>query len=324
MNGNPFALRALLGPSAVLCRTALTGSHGVALPPFIDHHVHLHLIDESGFAAGGIAGVVDLGGDPVALARRPLELIPHLAYAGAILTAQGGYPSGRTWAPSSIWREVTDSSLHPGVAGGAATAVEEQVAFGAAVIKIALHSDTAVFDAATLGAIVEVAHENSLPVVAHVQGEGMLRLALDAEVDVLAHAPFSEALTPDLVSECVEAGQQWVSTLDIHRDAPAAISHATQNLAAFAAADGRVLYGTDLGNGELPVGINVREVAAIHAAGIQGSALIDTLIDAWPYSDALAGVATFIPGDPPASIEDIPRWLANATVVPHEELVHDD
>ncbi|MEV8267409.1 hypothetical protein [Microbacterium sp. NPDC076911] len=324
MNGDPFALRALLGPSAVLCRAALTGSHGVALPPLIDHHIHLHLIDESGFAAGGIAGVVDLGGDPVALARRPLDHIPRLAYAGAILTPRGGYPTGRTWAPDTIWREVTDSSLHPGIAGGAATAVQEQATFGAAVIKVALHAGTAAFDAMTLGAIVEVAHENSLPVVAHVQGEGMLRLALDAQVDVLAHTPFSEALTPDLVGECVEAGQQWISTLDIHRDDPAAISHATQNLTTFAAAGGHVLYGTDLGNGDLPVGINVREVAAMNAAGIQGSALIDTLIDAWPYNDALAGVATFVPGDPPASIEHIPRWLANATVVPHEELVHDD
>ena len=65
------ALRDLLGQAAILARRAITNEHGVALPPFIDHHVHLHLIDTSTLPEGGIAGVVDLGGDPVDLARRP-------------------------------------------------------------------------------------------------------------------------------------------------------------------------------------------------------------------------------------------------------------
>ncbi|MET0782012.1 MAG: hypothetical protein ABWZ16_10870, partial [Microbacterium sp.] len=65
---DPFALRELLGPDAVLCRRALTGDAGVALPPLIDHHVHLHLVDERLLGSHGIAGVLDLGGDPVALA----------------------------------------------------------------------------------------------------------------------------------------------------------------------------------------------------------------------------------------------------------------
>ena len=101
MSHDPDALRELLGADAALCHRAITGEHGVSLPPFTDHHVHLHLIDESGLAAGGIAGVVDLGGDPVALARRGNHSIPRVAYAGAFLTAVGGYPLGRSWAPAA-------------------------------------------------------------------------------------------------------------------------------------------------------------------------------------------------------------------------------
>ena len=180
MHTDAFALRELLGPAAAPCRRAITGESGVSLPPLIDHHVHVHLIDEHALPAGGIAGVVDLGGDPVALARREDHSIPRVAYAGAFLTAVGGYPVGRPWAPAEIAREIADASTHPGVAGGAATAVDEQASFGASVIKVSLNSVAGpALDAAALAAIVEVARERGLPVVAHAEGDGMPQLALD-------------------------------------------------------------------------------------------------------------------------------------------------
>src|SRR5918993_4103994 len=132
---DPVELQRVLGPDARPCRRALTGEAGVALPPLHDHHVHLHLVDERLLGPSGIAGVLDLGGDPIALAQRPRAGMPRVAYAGAFLTAVGGYPVGRSWAPAAIVREVSDPSLHPGVHGGAATAVDEQAAFGASVIK---------------------------------------------------------------------------------------------------------------------------------------------------------------------------------------------
>ncbi|KEP74173.1 hypothetical protein HR12_17395 [Microbacterium sp. SUBG005] len=78
-------------------RRALTGESGTMLPAFVDHHVHLHLVDACGLPRRGIAAVVDLGGDPIALARRG-EGLPHVRYAGAFLTVAGGYPVGRPWA----------------------------------------------------------------------------------------------------------------------------------------------------------------------------------------------------------------------------------
>jgi hypothetical protein len=64
-----------------------------------------------------------------------------------------------------------------------------------------------------------------------------------------------------VVAEAVEAGQAWVSTLDIHGyGTPSADQdRAVDNLARFRAAGGRVLYGTDLGNGPLPPTLNLRE-----------------------------------------------------------------
>ena len=324
MHADPFALRELVGPAAALCRRAITGESGVSLPPLIDHHVHVHLIDEHALPAGGVAGALDLGGDPIGFARRGGAGMPRVAYAGAFLTVPGGYPSGRGWAPDAIVRVVGSASAHPGAPGGAATAVDEQVSFGASVIKVALNSVAGpVFDAATLSAVVTAAHGHGLPVVAHVEGDGMTRLALDAHVDVLAHTPFTEPLDARLIARAVAAGQRWISTLGIHEADPQAAANARANLAAFASAGGRVLYGTDLGNGDRRAGVLVDELAALDAVGVRGEALIDALCDPWP-ADVPAGVSTFVPGPPPLSLDDVAPWLAHATVVPSEELIDDD
>ncbi|MHC3000563.1 amidohydrolase family protein [Microbacterium sp. HJ5] len=324
MHADPFALRALLGASAAPSRRAISGESGVTLPPLIDHHVHLHLIDERALPGGGIAGVVDLGGDPVGLARRPVDGMPRVSYAGAFLTAPGGYPSGRPWAPDEIVRIATDPSDHPGVPGGAATAVGEQASFGASVIKVALNAAAGpVFDPAMLDAIVSAARGHGLPVVAHVEGERMTRLALDAGVDALAHTPFTEALDDDLIGRAAAAGQTWISTLGIHQGDRAATANALANLEAFVAAGGTVLYGTDLGNGDRRVGVLVDELRALDRAGVRGEALVRALCDPWPAA-AAAGVSTFVPGPPPAALDDVAEWLGRATVVPSEELIHDD
>ena len=322
---DPFFLRELLGPDAHFCRRALSGEAGVALPPFVDHHVHLHLIDDRSLGEHGIAGVLDLGGDPVALARRPQNSMPAVAYAGAFLTAPGGYPSNRPWAPPSVVREVSTASTHPGVPGGAVTAVDEQVSFGASVIKVALNTAAGpVLEPYLLHAIVTASRQQGRPVVAHVEGRGMASIAIDAGVDALAHAPFSERLDEELIGRAASAGQRWISTLDIHRDDVHARDAAEANLAAFARAGGAVLYGTDLGNGDLPVGLNPRELTALHAAGVSGESLIAALTDPWPRGARSPGVSTFVAGDPPATKDDIPAWLAGAVVVPTEELIHDD
>ena len=302
-------------------RRALTAEAGTALPAFVDHHVHLHLIDPERLAARGIAGVVDLGGDPVALARRTTGL-PRVAYAGAFLTAPGGYPDGRSRAPRSIVRFVTDASRHPGIEGGARTAVDEQADAGASVIKVALHADAGpVISDDALAAVVASAAERGLPVVAHAQGPGQVDRAIEAGVSVLAHTPFDAPVARRTLARAVAAGQAWISTLDIHRGADR--ERAIANLRAFAARGGRVLYGTDLGNGSLPVGVNRRELLAMTEAGVRGDALVAALTDPWPRTTPIDAVSSFVAGDTPTD-DEVATWLSRASVVPTEELTRVD
>ncbi len=292
------------------------------LPAFVDHHVHLHLIDSTGLPRRGIAAVVDLGGDPVALARR-VDGLPRVSYAGAFVTVPGGYPLGRSWAPESIVRVVTTSSRHPGVSGGARTAVDAQSDAGASVVKVALNADAGpVPDDDTLAAIVDAARERGLHVVAHAQGEGQVERAIETGVSALAHTPFDAPLPRRLLARAVAAGQAWISTIDIHRGTAREIAIA--NVRAFAARGGRVLYGTDLGNGELPLGVNRRELRALHEAGVRGDALVAALADPWPSTTPIHGVSTFIPGPAPTDPDGIPTWLSRGTVVPTEELTRVD
>lgn len=303
-------------------RRHATGETGTALPPFVDHHVHAHLVDSQALPGRGIAGILDLGGDPVALARIAPGL-PRVVFAGAFLTAPNGYPTGRSWAPDAIVHPVFNASPHPGVPGGARTAVDAQADAGASVVKVALNADAGpVPSDGVLAAIVAAAGERGLPVVAHAQGPGQVERAIDVGVAALAHAPWDGTLSRRLRARAADAGQIWISTLDIHRGE--ARSRAIAHLSAFADRGGRVLYGSDLGNGPLPLGVNRRELRAMQDAGIRGDALVASLIDPWPARSGPDGVRTFVPGAAPADLDDLATWLSRAIVVPTEELTRVD
>ncbi|MGR0218345.1 amidohydrolase family protein [Agromyces sp. ZXT2-6] len=337
-----------LGPLARRVRRSLNGDHpgetGTMLPPLVDHHVHLQLVRPDDAVAGGIAAVVDLGADPGAIATiARTEGLPHVRYAGAFLTAPGGYPSDRPWAPAGSVRELrsvdgdADASAertrereHQALAGPVEAVVDEQWRFGASVVKIALNADAGpVFDRPTLDAVVAAARTRGLPVAAHAEGPGMAELAIEADVDVLVHAPFTDRLDDELIARAAAAGQSWISTLAIHvRDGGPAAGIAIDNVRRFRDAGGRVLYGTDLGNGDLRAGVNPDEVAALVRAGLAASAVIAALADPWPERTAGwtdAGVATFVPDPAPsgadlADPEAVAAWLAAAQIVPTEEL----
>jgi hypothetical protein len=335
-----------LGPLARRVRRSLNGDHpgetGTMLPALVDHHVHLQLARADDAVAGGIAAVVDLGADPGAIATiARTEGLPRVRYAGAFLTAPGGYPSDRPWRPEGSVRELrsVDGDAgddearvreHHALAGPVESAVDEQRSFGASVVKVMLNSLAGpVFDRPTLDALVAAARARGLPVAAHAEGAGMAELATDAGVDVLVHAPFTERLDDALIQRAAATGQAWISTLAIHvRDDATVARTAIDNVRRFHAARGRVLYGTDLGNGELAAGVNTDEVAALVRAGLAASDVIAALADPWPertpgWTDA--GVATFVPGPAPdaeglADPDAVAAWLATARILPIEEL----
>jgi len=248
---------------------------GVLLPGFTDHHVHLQLLPpdaRTALAAGGLSRVVDLGGDPDVLAAlaEPDAFGVAVEFAGAFLTAPGGYPSDRAWAPAGSVREVAS-------ADDAELAVAEELAAGASRIKIALHAEAGpVWSDALLADVVAEARALDLPVVAHVEGHGQAARAIAAAVDVLAHTPFSEVLPAPAIEQAVAQGQRWVSTLAIHE--PDARAVALENVRAFRAAGGELLYGTDLGNGEQPLGLNPAELAALADADLDETAVLRSLV----------------------------------------------
>jgi imidazolonepropionase-like amidohydrolase len=253
---------------------------GTLLPGLCDAHVHSALVDLGVVRAGGIAGVWDLGGVPGKVldlaerARRPGSKLPRIRLAGPFLTAPGGYPSDRAWAPAGSWREIHGPD-------DAASAVGEARDGGATLIKVTAHAGGPMLPPATLGALVEAAHASGLPVVAHAEGPGTVAAAVEAGVDLLAHTPWTEALDDGLVRAAADR-MTWISTLDIHGwgDPSPARDTAIGNLRRFLGYGGTVRYGTDLGNGPLIAGINVREIRALQSAGLSPAEVLTAMVDA--------------------------------------------
>lgn len=294
---------------------------GTVLPGFRDAHVHLGLVGAGGvlggtaLLAGGIAAVDDFGWS-LDLARDwpHTEGFPAVSIAGQLLTARGGYPTASGWAPP-------DAALELDSPDDASAAVDRQLAAGASFIKVALNSDAGpVLDDDTLAALISHAHLRGLAVAAHTEGAGQAARAFEAGIDVLAHAPWSERLDDDLLGAMAKA-MTWVSTLDIHGwghyDGDFVV--ASDNVRRFHAAGGRIRYGTDLGNGPLPVGINPRELLALEHAGLELDALAAAIAPSVVGSE-LGRRLSYIPegrdGDAGDSPDQGPAaWLATARLI---------
>lgn len=258
---------------------------GIVTGLFTDHHVHLQLVDHTLLADSRLGRVVDLGADPAWIEAVPGP--PAVEYAGPFLTAPGGYPSDRSWAPRGSVREVPDAQH-------AARVVDELAAAGVSMIKVVAHGDAGpVLDDETFRAIVHQAALHRLPVVAHAEGAGQAQRAARLGATRLAHAPFSEPLS-DAEIAAHAASISWISTMAIHDGAALAI--VTDNVRRFTAAGGEVLYGTDMGNGPTPVDLRTAEVDALRSAGIDGLDLLASLAPAEPFA---GGPLLLLPdGDP--------------------------
>ncbi|WP_349884913.1 hydrolase [Microbacterium sp. WHRI 7836] len=243
---------------------------GVITGGFTDHHVHLQLVDHTLLAGSRLGRVVDLGGNPEVLRQLTPTARHHVEidFAGAFLTAPGGYPSDRDWAPEGSVREITDADSAAATVSGMADA-------GATCIKVTSNSGAGpVFTDELFRAIVRVAADHDLPVVAHAEGAGEAQRVVALGAAGLAHAPFTERLDDDeIVRQAASAS--WISTLAIHDDPER--TTAIDNVRRFHAAGGTVLYGTDLGNGPMPVDLNPHEVGALREAGVDDAALLRAL-----------------------------------------------
>lgn len=241
---------------------------GIVTGAFTDHHVHLQLVDARGLVASRLGRVIDLGANVDAIRKIALSGAVEVEYAGPFLTAVGGYPSDREWAPEGAVREVRD-------AADAATVIGSLADAGASWIKVVGNSDAGpVLDDALLRAIVREAAEHGLPVVAHAEGAGQAQRVARLGVTRLAHSPFTERLSDDEVEEQA-ASVSWVSTMAIHEGE--AHANVVDNVRRFVAFGGELVYGSDMGNGPTPVDLRDSELEALREAGVDGLSLLRAL-----------------------------------------------
>lgn len=240
---------------------------GAVIGGFTDHHVHLQLVEHALLAGSRLGRVVDLGGNPEALRGLAPQRV-RVDFAGAFLTPPGGYPSDRSWAPAGSVREIADVDA-------ARAAVIEMADAGASCIKVTSNRTAGpVFSDGLFHTIVGLAADRGLPVVVHAEGSGEAARVARLGAARLAHAPFTERLDDDEIAHQA-AAVSWISTLAIHDDPERAV--AIDNVRRFHAAGGTVLYGTDLGNGPMPVDLNAHELAAVREAGLDDAALLHAL-----------------------------------------------
>ncbi|MEW6059554.1 MAG: amidohydrolase family protein [Actinomycetota bacterium] len=238
---------------------------GFLMPAVADRHVHIRRADPAAVLMGGVVAVRDLAwpADEIFALADASELPtfngPVIRAAGPMLTAPGGYPTADRSAPPGTGLEIDGPD-------DAAKAVGVLAERGAAAIKVSLNAEAGPTPSdAELAAIVEAAHGRGLPVTVHAEGKGQVERALGAGADELAHTPWTERLSDDLI-EGVARSMRIVSTLDIHSygQVTAELRVAVENLSRFRASGGTVVYGTDLGKGAIPPGINVREALLLN------------------------------------------------------------
>lgn len=254
---------------------------GFLMPAAADRHVHVELSDPAVVLMRGVTAVRDLAwpAERIFGLADASELTsfngPLVRAAGPMLTAPGGYPTAALWAPTGTAREVEGTD-------DAAAAVGEVAARGATAVKVSLNADAGpTLTDAELSAVCEAAHAAELPVTAHAQGEGQVERALGAGVDELAHTPWTHRLS-DAVIRAAAQRVRIVSTLDILSFGVRTpeLRIALDNLARFHAEGGEIGYGTDLGNGEVPAGIDTRELALLGEAGLEPDEVLAAMIRA--------------------------------------------
>jgi len=249
----------------------------ILVPAFCDAHVHLSIgpeprRDAEALLRGGVAAVVDLGA-PERTLPTLRDLLPlHVAFAGPLLTAPRGYPT-QTWGAGGYGLEIASEEQ-------ASDAVARVAALGARIVKLAFDARFPVLDRAVARRAVEEAHRRRLLVAAHALESDLVRQAVDAGVDVLAHAPVG-ALPDELVREIGARRLRVISTLHAYG------GEGVENLRRLRDAGAIVAYGTDLGNEGTSPGIDGEELSLLAAAGLS----FEEILGAVAQSARLAGVS---------------------------------
>jgi len=336
------------------------GTGGTVLPGY--WNVHVHFTDERFADAArrpaedlsrgcremltshGFTTVVDLGSfaqNTVALRTRAPSLdCPRILTTGLSMYPVGGVP---IYVRKALGDAVAESLPQPRTGAEAAGLVQEDARLGARGVKLFVGtwlggSKTGLMDVAVVKGASAEAHRRGLVVFAHPGTEGGISAAIDGGVDVLAHtAPESGPWSAELVHRIRARRMALAPTLSLWRvemdrggvrkeTADRFIATGAEQLRAFVAGGGEVLFGTDVGY--IPEKDADEEVGRMAGAGMDWRAILVSLTTAPArrLKDAARGALSvgapadlvLVEGDPRADVQALTHvratWVAGKSV----------
>jgi imidazolonepropionase-like amidohydrolase len=241
------------------------------LPGFINAHVHQADNKDSleAWAQSGVTTVRDLGhtGSAADLFAFRAEVLADPRYArlvaaGPMVTASGGYGRRFVTSPEHARQTVT-------------TLLDD----GADLIKIGIEDNLqgrrwSMLSAEEIKAMVDTAHARNIRVAAHISRSKHLELALEAEVDDVAHMVVDD-LSDDLIARMIKDKMYWEPTLELWQCVSTLHDlnwdvQALDNLRRFSQAGGKVVLGTDYAGYrcDFDLGMPLTEINLMHQAGM--------------------------------------------------------
>lgn len=254
--------------------TTIDGTGATLLPGLIDAHVHLRGVDDLRTLAGwGVTTALDMGSWASLLDELRLADSTDVRGTGAGAMGPGnplGHQPGRP----------VDSIVADAEAGRRFVAA--RVAEGVDYIKVIVDPPgRGGLEADSVAAIVGAAHDAGKLVVAHASNTAAVRLAQDAGVDVLTHAPLDADLEATGVEEVLRSGRTVVPTLVMMEGVAANLpvpgldyAHARETVRGLHAAGVPIVLGTDANQApgvpaNVPYGEGVhRELELLVQAGL--------------------------------------------------------
>ncbi|WP_329236707.1 amidohydrolase family protein [Streptomyces sp. NBC_00111] len=227
--------------------SVIDGTGKVLLPGLIDSHMHvLGRGDLENLAKSGVTTGMDMAAWPLSFVTGMREQAGVAQVFSATTPAVG--PGGNHARMPGFPEDGVVTTPQE-----ARRFVERRVADGADYIKIVTEAAPPEgMDQATVNAIVEVAHEHGLLVVAHSITTGAFHVAVEAGVDISTHAPLDAVLDDDTVQRMRDTGMVSSPTLTMMRGiagtraaAGLRYEYARDTVTKFHEAGIRLLVGTD-------------------------------------------------------------------------------
>ena len=248
------------------------------MPGFINAHVHYgyDATNLKEWAKSGVTTVRDLSNLHLSIhesfALRD-ELLndnenARLVAAGPMISAIGGYGNYYVSSPEDA-RQKTLNIINS----------------GADIIKIAIEDNLQgrrwnMLSTDEIKIIVQTAHENNIPVSAHISQAKQLEIAIASGVNDVAHMIIDE-LSDDHITKMIDKNIFWVPTLELWNGVSEIHTLnldmvAIRNLRKFVNSGGKVALGTDY-NGyinEFDLGMPVKEIKLMQEAGMTNMDII--------------------------------------------------